>query len=335
MPLALLALLASLALLLSSCASKQPETSTYRVALMGLEGDQLAGQRDSLLQYGQRRIEAELGAEVEYLPSGQDRERQGLFATEGGYDLVVSVGRLSSQQMLQTVPAGAQAKAVALDCPDPSPPPGAGGADVTLVRYRVEEGAYVCGYLAGWLTGRNDHPLTNAAPIVGFIAAVDDPLQQYYDRGYGKGARAAAPNVENQRYFLLNSADSKNARAYAEQAVKKGADIIFCTPGPFNAEVLKVAQEKKVLVILVGADRSGESPQHVLTSLIIRDDNALFNAVNLAMRGELKAGAQEWGIREGVWSLAPFHDHDPHIRKELKEALRQEEEKAADLDYSS
>jgi basic membrane protein A and related proteins len=323
--------LLSMAIFVSSCAA--PQSAKYRVAVIGFAGGQSDEQRNSLAEYGQKRIEAELGAEVDFLLPGSGYKVEDIFSSDNGYDLVVSLGQGSSQEMLQARPGDTQVQAAALDYSPSQPPPGSDA--VSLVRYRVEEGAYVCGYLAGWLTGRNDHPLTNAAPIVGFIGAVDDPQEPYYDRGYGKGAKAVSPNVENQRYFLANAADSKNARAYAEQAIKKGADIIFCTPGAFNSEVVKVAQEKNVLVILVGTDRSGESPEHVLTSLIMRDDNALFDAVSMAMHGDLKPGPQAWGITGGIWSLAPFYSHDTYIRKELKEALRREEEKVYTIDFSS
>lgn len=315
----------------SSCAAPKP---AYRVAVIGFKNGQLNAERSSLAEYGKRRVEAELGAKVDFITPETGSKPEDLFLSGAeGYDLVVSLGQGSSQDMLSFRPGGTQVQAAALDFTSPQPVPGEDAA--TLVRYRVEEGAYVCGYLAGWLTSRNDHPLTNAAPNVAFIGAMDDLLEPYYDSGYSKGVRAAVPEPGIYRYFLATGEDSANARACAEQGIKKGVDIIFCTPGPFNSEVIKVAVEKKVLVILVGADRSNESPEHVLTSLILRDDNTLFDAINRAMNGELKAGRREWGIKEGAWSLAPFHGQDIYIRKELKEALQREAEGVSGIDFST
>jgi basic membrane lipoprotein Med (substrate-binding protein (PBP1-ABC) superfamily) len=72
-----------------------------------------------------------------------------------------------------------------------------------------------------------------------------------------------------------------------------------------------------------------------LTSLILRDDNAFFAAVNKALDGDLDSGRQVWGKDEGVWSLAPFHVHDPYIERELKEALQQQQDIVTTVDFSS
>jgi basic membrane protein A len=304
------------------------------VALVGFEGGEQGEERNTLAEYGQRRVEAELGVEVDFILPTSQAYIEDLFAATGdGYDLVVSLGQDSSLDMLFARPEDSEIAACALDFEVPQPVPGEGEA--ALVRYRVEEGSYVCGYLAGWLSGRTDHPLTNAMPLVAFIGALDDPLVVYYNSGFTKGVEAGSTQGGTHSYFLETAEDAQQARAYAEEAVEKGVDIIFCSPGPFNAEVLEVAEEKDILVILVGADRSGESPQHVLTSLLLRDDNAVFAAVSAALDGNLEAGRQVWGIEEGVWSLAPFHGNDPYIRKELKEELRQQEERVSSIDFSS
>lgn len=319
-----------LALLAPSCAKPEP---SFRVALIGFQGGAQREERNALAEYGRRRVEAELGVEVDFIMPGSEGVIEELFFPgEDAYDLVLSLGQDSSLDMLFARPPDTDIQAAALDLEVPQAVPGEGAA--SLVRYRVEEGAYICGYLAGWLTSRTDHPLTNALPLAAFIGALDDPLVVYYNCGFTRGVQAAAPTGGTHSYFLEESEDAAKARAYAEEAVKKGVDIFFCTPGSFNREVLEVAEEKSALVILVGADRCGESPQHVLTSLLLRDDNAVFVAVRRALDGDLAAGRQAWGIEEGTWSLAPFHGHDPYIRKDIKEALRQQEERVGEIDFS-
>ena len=310
------------------------EETTYRVALVGSSGGEYGEERNSLAEYGQRRVEAELGVEVDLILPGAEEDLEWLFSGgEHGYDLVVSLGQDSSLDMLFARPEDTEIAACALDFEVPQEVPGERVA--TLVRYRVEEGSYICGYLAGWLSGRADHPLTNAMPLAAFIGALDDPLVVYYNSGFTKGVKAGAAQGGSHSYFLETAEDSAQARAYAEEAVEKGVDIVFCTPGPFNDEVIEVAEEKDILVILVGADRSAESPDHVLTSLLLRDDNAVFEAVRAALDGDLEAGRLVWGKEEGTWSLAPFHGHDPYIRKEIKEKLREEEETVGNIDFSS
>jgi basic membrane protein A len=330
---AVLALCALLFLPLAFGSCDNTPSRKYRVGVIGFSGDRLNSERQSLVEYGARRIEAELGAEVDVLEPGGGRTAELFSEGEGAYDMVVSMGVSSSREMLTFRTGDTGVQAVALDFSSPQPLQGEGS--LTLVRYRVEEGAYLCGFLAGWLTGRKDHPLANPRPDVAFIGAADDPLLPYYDIGFSKGVRAALSKPGIYRYTVTASTDSKSARAYAEHAARSGVDIIFCSPGAFDSEVLKVAQEKNLLVILVGADRYQESPEHVLTSLVLRDDNALFEAVSEAMEGRLKPGQWEWGRKENIWSLAPFHGHDAYIRKELKEALQEQEEGLGSVDFSS
>ncbi len=315
----------------AACSCSGGEAS-YRVALVGFEPGVAGEERNVLAEYGQRRVEAELGVEVDFILSTAQEELAGLFAAEGqGYDLVVSLGQDSSQAMLASRPGETETDACALDFEYPQPI--AGEEAVSLVRYRVEEGAYLCGYLAGWLTARNDHPLTNPTPVVAFIGAKTDPLLPYYNIGFLIGVRTGLTKEGTFVYHLETAEDSQQARASAEEAVGKGADIIFCTPGPFNAEVIEVAEEKDALVILVGADRSAESPDHVLTSLLLRDDNAFFAAVGGFLDGDLQPGRQAWGSEQGTWSLAPFHGHDPYIRRELKEKLREQEKGISSVEF--
>jgi basic membrane lipoprotein Med (substrate-binding protein (PBP1-ABC) superfamily) len=319
------------ALLASSCS---PETPSYRVALVGFKGGEEGEERNVLAEFGRRRVEAELGIEADFFLPESGFDIGDLFSDDGNaYDLVISLGQGSSLDMLFARPEGSDVEACALDLEVPQPVPGE--QEAAMVRYRVEEGSYLCGYLAGWLSSRTDHPMTNAIPLTAFIGAMDDPLVVYYNSGFVKGVEAGSPQGGAHSYFVETAEDALQARVYAEEAVEKGVDIIFCTPGPFNAEVIEVAEEEGILVILVGADRSAESPRHVLVSLLLRDDNSIFAAVRAALDGELEAGRQAWGKKEGTWSLAPFHGHDPYIRRELKEQLRELEEKVASIDFSS
>jgi basic membrane lipoprotein Med (substrate-binding protein (PBP1-ABC) superfamily) len=315
---------------MASCSKPSP---SYKVAVIGFKDGYLAEERTGLAEFGATKVEAELGAQVDFIKPGSPEATKVFSSDLEGYDLVVALGQQSSLDMLFSKPQESDVPTVALDFETSQPVPGENQA--SLVRYRVEEGSYICGFLAGWLTGRNDHPLTNSLPLCAFIGSLDDPLEPYYDGGFSKGVKAASPSGGTHRYFINKGDDAAQARAYAEEAVKKGVDIIFCTPGPFNDAVIKVAEQKNILLILVGPDRSKQSPEHILTSLVLRDDNALLDAVQLAREDRLQPGRSVLGIEDGVWSLAPFGDQDVYIRKELKEALSSQEEKVSSIDFSS
>ncbi|MDY6794780.1 MAG: BMP family ABC transporter substrate-binding protein [Actinomycetota bacterium] len=316
----------------ASCSQSEP---SYRVALIGFEEGSPDEGRNALADFGLRRVEAELDVKTDFFLPGEDGDPAELFASweEGNdYDLVMSLGQDSSWYLLESRPPETTVQTAALDFETSLEVPGEEGA--AMVRYRVEEGAYICGFVAGSLTAGNDHPLTNVLPLTAFIGALDDPLEPYYDGGFFRGVEAATPGAGTHRYYLDSGQDLEAAEAYAEEAIEVGVDIFFCTPGPFNEAVLEVVEREDALVILVGEDRASKSPDHVLSSLILRDDNAIFEAVSRALEGELEAGQQVWGIEEGVWSLAPFNAHDLYIDKDLKEALREEMERVSGIDFS-
>jgi basic membrane protein A and related proteins len=313
----------------ASCSKPQ---ASNRVAIIGFENDYLAQERNDLAQFGKTKVEAELGAQVDWLEPGSSQATDVFSAEANGYDLVVTLGQQSGMETLPLLPQDSGIQTVALDFDSQTLP---AQGDASFVRYRVEEGSYICGFLAGWLTGRNDHPLTNNMPLCAFIGSLDDPLEPYYNGGFAKGVKAASPNGGTHSYFISNGDDSAKAKTSAEDAVKKGVDIIFCTPGAFNDAVINVAEQKNILLILVGPDRSKQSPDHILTSLVLRDDNAILDVVQRAEEGRLPAGRSMLGTADGVWSLAPFGNQDVYIRKELKEALTSQEEKVSTIDFSS
>ncbi len=313
-----------------SCSRQEPP---YRVAICGFAEGEPGHQRSDLLHYACEKVEAELGAEAELLDSGENVLAGASEAGEdAAYQLVISLGKGATEGILASRQAGCEIPLVALDFPPAAQVPGL--EETTTVRYRVEEGAYICGYLAGWLTTGKDHPMTNALPVVAFFGMKSDPMTDWYRAGFTAGVKAAFPEGDTLVFLLEDGDDAAKTRSLVEEAAKKGADILFCAPGGFVSKAIEMAEAKGILVIPAGSDLYESSPEHVLTSLVLRDDNAVFRAVEMAMDGKLAPGQYQWGIREGVWSLAPFRGHDIRIRRELKEALLREEERVAGMEFS-
>ncbi len=318
-------------LLCTSCSGSGQ--APRRVLVVGFDGEPRSQERNALLEYGCRRLEAELGLAAELsVPYATEDPLARAFDDHPPPEVILSCRELPGETVGSSPGEGPAPCLVCIDHPgDPLP---AGRADATCIRYRVEEGAYICGFLAGLLTVSGEHPLLNRLPVVAFIGIADDPRTSRYQAGYVSGVKASCPQAQILSYLVDDSGDGERARAQLLEAARKGADVVFCTPGDFNAEVVREAEALDLLLILVGGDRNGESPSRVLTSLILRDDNALFRAVHLVLRGELGPGLQEWGLREGIWSLAPFHGHDVHIRRETKQALAAQSEKVPDMRFS-
>ncbi len=323
-----LVILASLAFLTSSCSS---EKDTYLVTVIGLSGEGEDLQRNSLLEYARLRLEAELGVEVELNIPESSEELGELTRSDGSSArLLVSFdGFLPGREVAQG--GDPRPAVIYLDWREDSVP--AGGEGASFVRYRVEEGSYLCGFLAGRITVGQDHPRTNSQSVVAFIGSADDSRNPHFRAGFIRGVSEANPEVKVLTYEIKSATESERAKAFAEDAVKKGADIIFCPPGAFDAEVIRVAESSGILVILTEYRWSDGSPDHVLAPLVLRDDQALFRAVAMALEGSMAPGLQEWGVKEGIWSLASFGSHDLYIDRKLKEDLLRETERVSGMEF--
>lgn len=320
-----------LAALCPSC-SRGGEASR-EVLVLGFREGSVDQERNSLLEYGCRRVEAELGLEAEVLIPGPGEDEAAYLEEDPSLLAVLGIGGVPQAASTASLEGDSSPRLVCLDFPGDSAP--SGGGEVTYVRYRVEEGAYLCGFLAGWLTRGGEHPQTNRLPAVAFMGCAQDPRTAWYQAGFVRGALASYPQVNPLSYLVDDCEAGEQARALVQEAAKRGADIVFCTPGSFDREVVEAAESLGLLVILAGRDGYGLSPSNVLTSLILRDDNAVFLAVELALEGDLEPGLREWGIREGIWTLAPFRGHDLYISRDLKAALAAEQEKVAAMDLTN
>lgn len=325
-----LAILAALTLLAGLASSCSREKDAYLVTVVGISGDGEDLQRNSLLEYASLRLEAGLGVEVELHIPGSSGEPGGQTLPDTASPrLLVSFGSFPPGRE-NAQGSDPQPTVICLDWREESVP--AGGEGASFVRYRMEEASHLCGFLAGRLTDGEDHPRTNRFLVVAFIGPTDDTRTPRLRAGFMRGVSEANPQVNVLAYELGSANELDMARTYAEEAVRKGADIIFCSPGAFDAEVIRVAETRGVLVILIDNRQVEGSPDHVIAPLALRDDQALFRAVSMALKGEMVPGMQEWGVREGIWSLASFGPNDLYIDRKLKEDLLREMEKLASIE---
>jgi basic membrane protein A len=80
-----------------------------------------------------------------------------------------------------------------------------------------------------------------------------------------------------------------------------GADIIFHASGSTGLGVFKAAEELGKRAIGVDSDQADEAkPGVIITSMLKRVDQTVYNTIELAMKGQFKGGVKEWGLKEGV-----------------------------------
>src|ERR1043165_1830364 len=220
---------------------------------------------------------------------------------ERGYDLVIGVGFAQGPIM----------QAVAKDYPnihfaiidgvifeDDGKTP---KANVASLVFKEQEGSYLVGMIAGMTTKTN---------VLGFIGGMDIGLIHRFEGGYEEGAKAANPNVRViQNYVGVTDAAWNNpgkGKEIALAQISKGADVIFTAAGnsglgAFDAveQAGKDASGRAThFVIGVDSNQNGVKPGFVLTSMVKRVDNAVYQIVSDVVKGQFKGGFHVYGLPE-------------------------------------
>src|SRR5436305_1721176 len=135
---------------------------------------------------------------------------------------------------------------------------------------------------------------------VGFVGGMDIPLIHKFETGYEEGARAVDPNVRViQNYVGVTDAAWNNPGKGKELAVAqigKGADVIFAAAGNSGLGVFDAAEQYGKYVIGVDSNQNWVKPGFVLTSMVKRVDNAVYQIVRDRVNGQFKGGIHVYGL---------------------------------------
>jgi basic membrane protein A and related proteins len=145
--------------------------------------------------------------------------------------------------------------------------------NVKSVVFTEHEGSYLVGMMAG---------LASKTGTVGFIGGMDIPLIRRFGCGYAQGVIAVNPDAK----VILNMTgttptawnDPVKGAELAQSQQSQGADVIFAAAGGTGVGVLQAAADLKILSIGVDSNQNYIHPGQVLTSMMKRVDNAVYEA---------------------------------------------------------
>jgi basic membrane protein A and related proteins len=166
--------------------------------------------------------------------------------------------------------------------------------NVKSVVFNEHEGSYLVGMMAG---------LASKTGTVGFIGGMDIPLIRKFGCGYAQGVKAVNPDAT----VVLNMTgttpaawnDPVKGAELAKGQKSQGADVIYAAAGGTGVGVLQAAADEGILSIGVDSNQNYMHPGSVLTSMLKRVDNAVYEAFK---EGEaLAPGINVMGLaNEGV-----------------------------------
>ncbi len=172
---------------------------------------------------------------------------------------------------------------------------------------RMYQARYLSGMVAGAMTKAN---------ILGYVAAFPIPEVIRGINAFTLGAQAVNPKVQVRVVWTKTWYDPATEKEAAKSLLDVGADVIAQhqdSPGPQEA-----AQEKGVYSVGYNTDMSAFAPKAHLTAPVWNWGPLYKQIVDQARKGTWKSKAKWDGMKEGIVDLAPFGPMVPDsVRKEV------------------
>ncbi|MDW3225149.1 MAG: BMP family ABC transporter substrate-binding protein [Paracoccaceae bacterium] len=147
--------------------------------------------------------------------------------------------------------------------------------NVRSVVFNEHEGSFLVGMMAA---------KASASGTVGFIGGMDIPLIRKFACGYAQGVKAVNPdatvisNMTGTTPAAWN--DPVKGSELTKAQISQGADVVYAAAGGTGVGVLQTAADEDILSIGVDSNQNYLHPGKVLTSMLKRVDNAVYQAMS-------------------------------------------------------
>ena len=176
--------------------------------------------------------------------------------------------------------------------------------NVASLVFREHEGSYLVGMIAAQ---------KSKTGVLGFIGGMDIPLIHRFETGYEEGAKSVNPNIKViDNYVGVTDSAWNNpgkGKELALSQINQGADVLFTAAGNSGLGAFDAVEqfgrnsqgEANKFVIGVDSNQNGVKPGFVLTSMVKRVDNAVYDVVKEVLGGNFKGGFHVFGLdKDGV-----------------------------------
>lgn len=246
---------------------------------------------------GVQRAMKDFGVEEKHVESKsmKDVETNLVTLTEQGCDIVFAIG-INMKDAIEKVAAENPNQKYAIV--DATPDPSKNLTNVRSLLFKEEEGSFLAGYLAG---------LTTKTDKIGFVGGMEIDLIKKFYSGYAAGAKMANPNVEILPAKYTGDWNNVDlAKAAANTLYSQGADIVYHAAGRAGLGVIDAAKEQGKFAIGVDSDQDSVAPGFVLTSMIKRVDEAVYQTVKDLKDDKWSAGEKVFDLKADGVMLSPM-----------------------------
>ena len=147
--------------------------------------------------------------------------------------------------------------------------------NVRSIVFKEEEGSYLVGMLAA---------MASKTGKIGFVGGMDIPLIRKFACGYVQGAKAVNPDIEVFQNMTGDTGaawnDPVKGGELARSQFERGADVVYHAAGGTGMGVLQAAADAGKLGIGVDSNQNHLHPGSVLTSMLKRVDNAVYESLH-------------------------------------------------------
>ncbi len=188
--------------------------------------------------------------------------------------------------------------------------------NVRSFTFKEHEGSFLVGMLAAKAskTGK-----------VGFVGGMDIPLIRNFLHGYEQGAKHANPNVEVVANMTGTTPaawnDPTRGAELARAQFDRGVDVVYAAAGSTGLGVLQAAADAGRMSIGVDSNQNWLHPGSVLTSMLKRVDNAVYNCMKDAKDGKWTSGHNVLGLKEDGVGWALDEHNRPLVTAEMEKAV--------------
>lgn len=190
--------------------------------------------------------------------------------------------------------------------------------NVQSFTFKEHEGSFLVGILAA---------LASKTGKVGFVGGMDIPLIRNFLTGYEQGAKHVNPQVEVAANMAGSTPaawnDPSHGAELARSQFDRGVDVVYAAAGSTGLGVLQAAADAGKLAIGVDSNQNWLHPGHMLTSMLKRVDNAVFQCMMDAKTGAFRGGHSLLGLKDGGVDWALDAHNRPLVTPAMETAVNQ------------
>ncbi len=234
------------------------------------------------------------------------------FATrlaEAGHNPIVVLGFANASTMEEVAPKYPDTKFAIIDVSWLDIP------NLRQISFAEHEGSYLVGMLAA---------MASESGTVGFIGGMDIPLIRHFACGYAQGAKAVNPEIEIVANMTGTTPaawnDPVKGGELTKAQVSQGADVVYAAAGGTTVGVLQAAADANILSIGVDSNMNHLHPGKVLTSMLKRVDNAVFDVFSAGVEG-FEPGVVQMGLETDGVGYALDENNESLITADMKMAV--------------